>query len=313
MPRSIALVLWGRCRPSPDRMPEGAPSDRHGCRVDGGTPRSSGAESLGESGLAGLAGEGLLPVLGAPAGGVGGVDRDDREALFGGHRPQPRLQLPGGETGEQSAEALVAAVLLPAGAVGEVEVLDRDRRGPAPLAVMQQPGQGVPDLGVAVGRAARQVVAEALRVAGRVASRPLPKHASDARVLGHGRGSPSDRVGHRSRGGALPGVAGIGYSAGGGLAALTGHGTAIRPGRAGPRACVPGGDAGRWSRPRACAVGGDPGRASRPCACVPGGDPGRPAESGPAPLRPGPSPLLPVPRALLPGAPALCPPATMGA
>ena len=33
MPRTIALVVRGRCRPSPDRVPQGAPSDRHGGRV----------------------------------------------------------------------------------------------------------------------------------------------------------------------------------------------------------------------------------------------------------------------------------------
>src|ERR1044072_6007107 len=33
MPHSIAPVLWGRCRPSPDRVSQGAPADRHGGRV----------------------------------------------------------------------------------------------------------------------------------------------------------------------------------------------------------------------------------------------------------------------------------------
>jgi hypothetical protein len=35
-PRTIALVVWGRCRPSPDRVPEGASSDRHRCRLVAG-------------------------------------------------------------------------------------------------------------------------------------------------------------------------------------------------------------------------------------------------------------------------------------
>ena len=30
MPHRISPVLWGRCRPSPDRVSLGAPSDRHG-------------------------------------------------------------------------------------------------------------------------------------------------------------------------------------------------------------------------------------------------------------------------------------------
>ncbi|WP_155350235.1 hypothetical protein [Acrocarpospora pleiomorpha] len=33
MPTTIALVVMGRCRPSPDRMPEGASSDAASCRV----------------------------------------------------------------------------------------------------------------------------------------------------------------------------------------------------------------------------------------------------------------------------------------
>src|SRR5437899_3192885 len=39
MPRTIALVVRGRCRPSPDRVPQGAPADRHGgCVVARGLP-----------------------------------------------------------------------------------------------------------------------------------------------------------------------------------------------------------------------------------------------------------------------------------
>ena len=70
MPRTITPVVWGRCRPSPDRVSLGAPSDRHG-------------GSIVASGLAGRGGEGLLPVLGAPAAGVGRVDGDDRDACRG--------------------------------------------------------------------------------------------------------------------------------------------------------------------------------------------------------------------------------------
>ncbi|GHH80657.1 hypothetical protein GCM10017771_00530 [Streptomyces capitiformicae] len=64
MPTTIALVVVGRCRPSPDRVPLGASSDRHG-------------GSLVASGLPVVVGEGLLPVLGAPLRGIGRVDCDD--------------------------------------------------------------------------------------------------------------------------------------------------------------------------------------------------------------------------------------------
>lgn len=53
MPAGIALVLAGRCRPSPDPVAEGASADRHGCRLVAGG---------GASGC----GEGLLPVVCAP-------------------------------------------------------------------------------------------------------------------------------------------------------------------------------------------------------------------------------------------------------
>jgi hypothetical protein len=108
-------------------------------------------------------------VLGAPAAGVGGVDRDDGDVLFGGHRRQPGFESGGGEAGDEAAEAFVAAVLLAAGAVGEVEVLDGDRARAAALGVVQQPGQGVPDLRVPMLGGAGQVVEVALGFADRVA------------------------------------------------------------------------------------------------------------------------------------------------
>ena len=109
---------WGRCRPSPDRVSEGASPDRDARRIVPGH-------------LASRCGQWFLPVLGAPPARVGGVDRDDRDVLLGGHRHQPGFQLRGGEAGEQAAEALVAAVLLAACALAEVEVLDGDRGSPA--------------------------------------------------------------------------------------------------------------------------------------------------------------------------------------
>jgi hypothetical protein len=72
MPTTITLVVVGRCRPSPDRVPSGAPSDR-----DGG--------SLVASRLPAVAGEGLLPVLGALLRGTGRVDRDDGDCGLVGH------------------------------------------------------------------------------------------------------------------------------------------------------------------------------------------------------------------------------------
>src|SRR4051812_18217649 len=83
MPRTIALVVWGRWRPSPDRVSQGASSDRHG-------------GSVVARGLAGGGGQGFLPVLGAPAAGVGGVDRDERDAVSGGHRHQAGFEFRGG-------------------------------------------------------------------------------------------------------------------------------------------------------------------------------------------------------------------------
>src|SRR5262245_48024529 len=83
MPASIALVGAGRCRPSPDRVSLGAPSDRHGGRVVAG-------------GVALVAGEGLLPVLRAPFGGVGRVDGDDCDACLVGHRGEARSKFAGG-------------------------------------------------------------------------------------------------------------------------------------------------------------------------------------------------------------------------
>ena len=88
MPRTITLVVRGRCRPSPDRVSEGASPDRDARRIVPG-------QSCGS-----WRGQWFLPVLGAPPAGVGGVDRDDRDVLFGGHRHQPGLQLRGGEAGD---------------------------------------------------------------------------------------------------------------------------------------------------------------------------------------------------------------------
>jgi hypothetical protein len=82
----IALVGRKRCRPSPDAVPEGAPADRD-------------ARGIVTAGFPGRVGVGLLPVLGAPLTGVGGVDGDDGDAEFGRHAdepgPPPRKQTSG--------------------------------------------------------------------------------------------------------------------------------------------------------------------------------------------------------------------------
>src|SRR5450631_1624984 len=71
MPHTITVVGWGRWCPTPSRVAVGAPSDHE-------------ARGLVPGGLVSYGGGGLLPVPGAPPGGVGGVDGDDRDALFGG-------------------------------------------------------------------------------------------------------------------------------------------------------------------------------------------------------------------------------------
>lgn len=80
MPRSIALVLRGRCRPSPDQVPEGASPDRD-------------ASGIVTGHLSFLRGEGLLPVLIAPHRRVRRVHGNDRQAVFGRHGHEPGLEL----------------------------------------------------------------------------------------------------------------------------------------------------------------------------------------------------------------------------
>jgi hypothetical protein len=98
-------------------------------------------------GLAGLRGQGLLPVLGSPAAGVGGVDGDEGNAQFGGHGRQPAAQFPGGHAGDQLAEPLSPPVLLAGLLRIEVQVLDREGQAMA-FGPVQQADQGVPHLRV---------------------------------------------------------------------------------------------------------------------------------------------------------------------
>src|SRR5262245_11870916 len=91
IPTVITLVTVGRCRPTPDRMSEGASSDRHRGRLVAvcGATRS---------------GEGLLPVLGSPHRGVGGIDSDHADTGLRAHAEQPRAEFAGGDTGDELSE-----------------------------------------------------------------------------------------------------------------------------------------------------------------------------------------------------------------
>jgi hypothetical protein len=86
MPARIRLVRAGRWRPSPGRVAEGAPSDHD-------------ARGLVPGGLPGGGAGGALPVLGAPPGGVGGVDGDDRDASLSGQGDEPGWKRRGSPTG----------------------------------------------------------------------------------------------------------------------------------------------------------------------------------------------------------------------
>ena len=116
MPRSIALVLRGRWRPSPDRVPEGASPDRD-------------ASGIVTGHLSFLRGEGLLPVLLAPHRRVRRVYGNNRQAVFGRHGHEPGLEL----AGDELPEALTSAVLLAGLLGGEVQVLQADGFGAAPV------------------------------------------------------------------------------------------------------------------------------------------------------------------------------------
>jgi hypothetical protein len=112
-------MVGGHTWPTPYPMPEGASSDRHG-----------GTVVPGDGGL-GLVLEGALPVLAAPAGGVGGIDRDDDESGVEGHGAQSFPELCGRHACDGAAELLAPASSahgLAAGGAGvvEAEVFDGD-------------------------------------------------------------------------------------------------------------------------------------------------------------------------------------------
>jgi hypothetical protein len=70
------------------------------------------ARGIVTDGLSVLGGEGLLPVLGAPAAGAGRVHGDDRDTGPVGHRGQAGAEFSGGDAGDDLSEAAPAAVLL---------------------------------------------------------------------------------------------------------------------------------------------------------------------------------------------------------
>jgi hypothetical protein len=136
--------------------------------------------------------------LGAPPGGVGGVDGDDRDALLRGHGNKPGPQAGGREPGDQAPELLTATVFLAGLPVGEVEVFQADRDRTALAGPVQEPGGGVPDLGVTMVRATGQVVGEAAGFADRVA---VPVQAPGRVVVVVGVDAdtaPADRRGRRT-------------------------------------------------------------------------------------------------------------------
>jgi len=82
--------------------------------------------------------QGPQPVLGGPAGSVGGIDDDDRQARVAGHLDQPVAELAGGDPGDRAPEPpSPLAARGPAGrplaslgaGLGEVEVLDDEGAG----------------------------------------------------------------------------------------------------------------------------------------------------------------------------------------
>ncbi len=170
MPASIALVGAGRCRPTPDGIALGASPDRDARRIVPGR-------------LAGGAGEGVLPVLGAPAGGVGGVDGDDRDAGGVGHGGQAGAEPAGGHAGDQLPEAALAAVLLPRLLGGEVQVLDGAGLHAAGGGPVQQSGPGLQRLEIRVGTTPGQRPLIMRRLGDR--TRPTGRRKGCQRALAH--------------------------------------------------------------------------------------------------------------------------------
>jgi hypothetical protein len=82
--------------------------------------------------------QGYEPVLGSPAGGVGGVDDNDRQPGVGSHLDQPVAEFAGGNVDDGAPESPAAPAARGAAAhpfasfgagLGEVQVLDDDGAG----------------------------------------------------------------------------------------------------------------------------------------------------------------------------------------
>src|SRR5580693_4390622 len=124
-PAADPLVAAGHAGPSPRPVAERTPADHHRGRVV-----AAGGDRVS------LVLQGGAPVLAAPAGGIGRVDRDHREAGVGGHLGEAVPELSGGDARDQPPEAPAAptargpvAVVLASllAGISNVKVLDHDR------------------------------------------------------------------------------------------------------------------------------------------------------------------------------------------
>ncbi|WP_326608062.1 helix-turn-helix domain-containing protein [Streptomyces sp. NBC_01800] len=162
------LKTWKTSR-DPDYAAEKARVEHLHAIADGEVIPEDGEPEVVTGHLSVWGGQWFLPVLGSPHAGVGGVDRDNAQALFGGHGHQPGLEFSGGHAGDELPEPLPASVLLPGLLGGEVKVFDADRGDTGTPRPVDQAGQSVADLGVAVTGRTGQVVVEAVRGTDRVA------------------------------------------------------------------------------------------------------------------------------------------------
>ncbi|AQY20308.1 hypothetical protein T261_02065 [Streptomyces lydicus] len=161
-PRCHPLVADGHTWPTPYPVSQGASSDGHRSGV-----------MPGDRGLRLLL-EGVVPILGAPAGGVGGVHRDHDQATVIGHAAQAFPETGGGDCGHRAAERPSAsppphgfATRLPG--VGEAEVLDRDTGTAMLRSQAQEFADGGPQTPVALWCGAAEVSGYGERLSGGVA------------------------------------------------------------------------------------------------------------------------------------------------
>ncbi|WP_234320959.1 glycoside hydrolase [Streptomyces katrae] len=193
-PRHDPLVVCGHTWPTPYPVSEGAPADRRRGRV-----------VAGDDGGLRLLLERLLPVLAAPAGGIGRIDRDDDESGVVGHAAQALPEACGRQTGDGAAERLAAIAASHGFAAGgpgvvEAEVLDRDTGAAVPLGEGDQFGDRGSQAAVALGCGAGQVGGHGDRLTDGIAGRV---HDADGEMAGievHGQ-QPDTGSGQLDRGG----------------------------------------------------------------------------------------------------------------